>query len=34
VIHETQKIDDALHGLTGAIHLLTARNQGGDRKAA
>jgi hypothetical protein len=34
VIHETQKIDDALHGLTGAIHLLTARNQGSDRKAA
>jgi biopolymer transport protein ExbB/TolQ len=28
VIHETQKIDDALHGLTGAIHLLTARHQG------
>ncbi|HEV3193510.1 MAG TPA: MotA/TolQ/ExbB proton channel family protein [Polyangiaceae bacterium] len=25
VLHETQKIDDALHGLTGAIHLLTAR---------
>ena len=36
VIHETQKIDDALHGLTGAIHLLTARNQGsgGHAKAA
>ncbi|SFI37876.1 MotA/TolQ/ExbB proton channel family protein [Planctomicrobium piriforme] len=28
VIHETQKIDDALHGLTAAIHLLTARNRG------
>jgi hypothetical protein len=35
LIHETGKIDDALHGLTGAIHLLTARNQpGGSRKAA
>jgi biopolymer transport protein ExbB/TolQ len=35
LIHETGKIDDALHGLTGAIHLLTARNQpGGTRKAA
>jgi biopolymer transport protein ExbB/TolQ len=35
VIHETQPIDDALHGLTGAIHLLTARNQpSGSRKAA
>ncbi len=27
VIHETRQIDDALHGLTGAIHLLTARHQ-------
>ncbi|WP_437204491.1 MotA/TolQ/ExbB proton channel family protein [Planctomicrobium sp. SH664] len=27
VIHETQKFDDALHGLTAAIHLLTARHQ-------
>jgi biopolymer transport protein ExbB/TolQ len=26
-IHETQKFDDALHGLTAAIHLLTARHQ-------
>jgi hypothetical protein len=35
LIHETGKIDDALHGLTGAIHLLTARHQpGGSRKAA
>jgi biopolymer transport protein ExbB/TolQ len=35
LIHETGKIDDALHGLTGAIHLLTARNQpSGSRKAA
>ena len=24
-IHETQQIDKALHGLTAAIHLLTAR---------
>ncbi|HYO23592.1 MAG TPA: MotA/TolQ/ExbB proton channel family protein [Lacipirellulaceae bacterium] len=34
VIHETQQIDDALHGLTAAIHLLTARHQGGQTKAA
>jgi biopolymer transport protein ExbB/TolQ len=34
VIHETQKIDDALHGLTGAIHLLTARRQPAEAKAA
>lgn len=36
VIHETQKIDDALHGLTAAIHLLTARHrgEGNDRIAA
>jgi MotA/TolQ/ExbB proton channel family len=35
VIHETRQIEDALHGLTGAIHLLTARHQPGDgRKAA
>jgi hypothetical protein len=34
VIHETQQIDDALHGLTAAIHLLTARHQGGAAKAA
>jgi biopolymer transport protein ExbB/TolQ len=34
VIHETQQIDDALHGLTAAIHLLTARHQGGQSKAA
>jgi hypothetical protein len=26
VIHETRQIEDALHGLTGAIHLLTARH--------
>lgn len=32
VIHETRQIEDAVHGLTGAIHLLTARS--GDRKAA
>ena len=29
VIRETQQIDDALHGLTAAIHLLTARHAGG-----
>jgi hypothetical protein len=35
VIHETRQIDDALHGLTGAIHLLTARHQPAEaRKAA
>ncbi len=35
VIHETRQIEDALHGLTGAIHLLTARHPSGDgRKAA
>lgn len=33
-IHETQKIDDALHGLTAAIHLLTARHQGDGRAKA
>jgi biopolymer transport protein ExbB/TolQ len=33
VIHETRQIEDALHGLTGAIHLLTARHSDG-RKAA
>jgi biopolymer transport protein ExbB/TolQ len=27
VLHETQKIDEALHGLTAAIHLLTARHR-------
>ncbi len=27
VLRETQQIDQALHGLTAAIHLLTARNQ-------
>jgi hypothetical protein len=26
VLRETQQIDQALHGLTAAIHLLTARN--------
>ena len=34
VIHETQQIDDALHGLTAAIHLLTARHQGGPQTKA
>jgi biopolymer transport protein ExbB/TolQ len=35
LIHETRKIDDALHGLTGAIHLMTARHQPVEgRKAA
>jgi biopolymer transport protein ExbB/TolQ len=34
VIHETRQIEDALHGLTGAIHLLTARHQPDGRKAA
>jgi hypothetical protein len=27
VLHETKQIDDALHGLTAAIHLLTARHR-------
>ncbi len=26
LLHETHQIDDALHGLTAAIHMLTARN--------
>ena len=34
VIHETQQIDDALHGLTAAIHLLTARHQNGPQTKA
>lgn len=34
VIHETRQIEDALHGLTGAIHLLTARHPAEGRKAA
>ena len=29
VLRETQQIDQALHGLTAAIHLLTARNSPG-----
>jgi biopolymer transport protein ExbB/TolQ len=29
VLHETQQIDDALHGLTAAIHLLTTRHKQG-----
>src|SRR5580658_6799706 len=34
-IHETQQIDKALHGLTAAIHLMTARQyQGGSHSAA
>jgi biopolymer transport protein ExbB/TolQ len=27
ILRETQQIEDALHGLTGAIHLLTARHR-------
>jgi len=34
VLHETRQIEDALHGLTGAIHLLTARHPHDGRKAA
>jgi len=35
VLHETQQIDKALHGLTAAIHLLTARHhQSGPHAAA
>jgi hypothetical protein len=26
-LRETQQIEDALHGLTAAIHLLTARHR-------
>jgi hypothetical protein len=34
-IHETQQIDKALHGLTAAIHLMTARQyQSGSHSAA
>ncbi|MGL4461077.1 MAG: MotA/TolQ/ExbB proton channel family protein [Planctomycetia bacterium] len=29
VLHETRHIDDAMHGLTAAIHLLTSRHRGG-----
>lgn len=29
VLHQTQQIDQALHGLTAAIHLLTARHRSG-----
>jgi len=35
VLHETQQFDKALHGLTAAIHLLTARHyQSGSHSAA
>lgn len=35
VLNETQQIEDALHGLTAAIHLMTARHRpGGSRDAA
>ena len=34
VIHEARQIDDALHGLTGAIHLLTARHLPSGQKSA
>jgi hypothetical protein len=27
VLNETQQIEDALHGLTAAIHLMTARHR-------
>ena len=30
LLHETQQIDAALHGLTAAIHLLTTRHRHGD----
>lgn len=30
LLHETQQIDAALHGLTAAIHLLTTRHRKGD----
>ena len=37
LLNNTQQIDQALHGLTAAIHLLTARGQSGgavERRAA
>ncbi|WP_428305922.1 MotA/TolQ/ExbB proton channel family protein [Lacipirellula sp.] len=34
LIHETRQFEDAVHGLTGAIHLLTARHGGDGRKSA
>jgi biopolymer transport protein ExbB/TolQ len=34
VLHETQQIDKALHGLTAAIHLITARQYSGPHSAA
>lgn len=34
VLHEAGQIEAALHELTGAIHLLTARHKGDGRKAA
>jgi hypothetical protein len=33
-VHETQQIDKALHGLTAAIHLITARQYQGPHSAA
>jgi len=30
VLRETQQIDEAMHGLTAAIHLMTARHGSGD----
>jgi hypothetical protein len=33
LLNHTQQFDEALHGLTAAIHLLTARNQPGLRAA-
>lgn len=34
VLHQTQQIDQALHGLTAAIHLLTARHRASGAAAA
>lgn len=34
MIHEAGQIENAVHGLTGAIHLLTARQGGDGRKSA
>lgn len=34
LLRETGSIDQALHGLTGAIHLITARGSGRETKAA
>lgn len=34
LLHQSGQIDEALHGLTAAIHILTARHRPGERDAA